>query len=232
MSNYLIILSGGIGSRINSDRPKQYIEVNGKPILYYTLSCFEFSLFKKIVIVVADCWKDYVIEKVCCDLDLSKIVYAPAGDSRQESILNGLKIIKKHATDNDIVVIHDGVRSFVSNKLVFNMLELNKRYDGVMPILHVNDTIYVSKDGKEISSLLNRDELYLGQSPESFKFGKYFEINSRLSKEELANIRGSSEIAFKNALSIGLIYGEECNFKITTPSDLERFKRIILEKQI
>lgn len=227
MSNYLILLSGGIGSRMKSNIPKQYLEINGKPILYYTLSSFDFSIFNKIVIVVADEWKDFVVNKICSSFPADKIDFAKAGESRQDSILNGMLRIEDIAVDEDIVVIHDGVRPFVTQKLVNDLIEANKSYDGVMPVLPVKDTIYCSKDGEEISSLLNRNELFSGQAPESFKFGKYFDINKNLSKDELNNIKGSSEIAFKNNLSVGLIEGDENNFKITTLADLERFKEIL-----
>lgn len=230
MSNYLIILSGGVGSRMKSDRPKQYIEINGRPILYYTLQCFDISLFEKIVFVVADSWTDYVKEKVCNGVDSSILLFAPAGSSRQESILNGLNALKNIAADEDVVVIHDAARPCLSRNLISSLIEKNKIYDGVMPVLGMKDTVYLSKDRKSITSLLNRDELYLGQSPESFKFGKYYQINSKLTKEELAQVRGSSEIAFKNKLSVGLIEGDDGNFKITTVSDLERFKQLILGK--
>lgn len=231
MSNYLIILSGGVGTRMGADIPKQYLVVEKKPILYYTVHCFDFSLFKKVVIVASDSWRDFITNSVCNDLDSCMILFAPAGKSRQESILNGMSALREMAADDDIVVIHDGARPNLSKELVKNLIEANDNYDGVMPVLKVKDTVYRSIDGKQISSLLNRDELYAGQAPESFKFGLYYRINTILSEDELANVRGSSEIAFAKNLSIGFIAGEESNFKITTPDDLERFKQILVDRK-
>ena len=227
MMNHLIILSGGTGTRMKSEVPKQYIEIFGKPIISYTLKCFDFSLFESVVIVVADTWKDFVQEK--CDFSSYKrhVVYAKAGASRQESILNGLNAIKDIAENNDFVVIHDAARACCSQELVERLLFACKSADGAMPVLPVKDTIYLSKNGTEITNLLNRDQLYCGQAPEAFKYGRYFEINKKLSTEELSSVRGSSEIAFKNGMKIALVEGDETNFKITTPDDLERF----IEKQ-
>lgn len=223
--NFLIILSGGTGSRMNSDIPKQYMEINGKPIIRYTMEQFDYDVFESIVIVVSDVWKKYMI-KIINDLGLEKkCIFASAGTSRQASVLNGLNCINSK-NNNDIVVIHDAARACVKMELVNHLIEACKNYDGVMPVIPVKDTIYMSKDGKAISSLLNRDELFAGQAPEAFKLMKYKEINKNLSKEELANVRGSSEIAFKNNMSIGLIPGDESNFKITTPTDLERFMEL------
>lgn len=229
MSNFLVILSGGTGTRMNARIPKQYIEIKEKPIIYYTLKCFDFSIFEKIVIVLSEDWQEYVSHLIECQFDSSKIIYAKAGASRQESILNGLEAIIQLATSEDNVIIHDGARPNVSLDLIERMLNSSIGYDGVMPVLPVKDTIYVSKSGKEINSLLNRDELFSGQAPELFKLQKYYNINKQLSISELSNIRGSSEIAFKNNMKIGLILGEESNFKITTQSDLDLFKRMVGE---
>lgn len=227
MKNYLIILSGGTGSRMHSDIPKQYLQVNGKTILQYTLECFDFSLFEKIVIVVADQWKSFVEDFVSNNFDTNKILFAKAGSSRQESIFNGMTALVKIADAEDIVVIHDGARACLSKDLINRLLEANRSSDGVMPVLPVKDTMYLSKDGKQISSLLNRDEIFSGQAPESFKFGKYYKINKELTIKELENVRGSSEIAFINGMKIALIEGDEANYKITTPQDLNRFKNSI-----
>lgn len=227
MKNYLIILSGGTGSRMHSDIPKQYIQVNNKPILQYTLECFDFSLFEKIVIVLADEWKSFVDGFVKVNFENDKIIFARAGSSRQESILNGMEVLEKLADENDIVVIHDGARACLSRDLIIRLLEANRNFDGAMPVLPVKDTMYLSKDGKQISSLLNRNEIFSGQAPESFKYGKYYKINKGLTPKELENVRGSSEIAFNNGMDIALIEGDEANFKITTPQDLNRFRNYI-----
>lgn len=224
--NYLVILSGGVGARMMSERPKQYIEINKKPIIQYTIECFDFTLFKKIIIVVADNWKDYVRNIINNNFDKQLFDYAVAGDSRQESILNGMNAIKDYSSE-DVVVIHDAARACLKPNLVKKMIETTKSFDGVMPVIPVKDTIYLSKGGEQIDGLLNRDELFAGQAPEAFNLKRYLEINRGLSKEELASVRGSSEIAYKNGFSIGLIAGDEDNFKITTPNDLERFKLIV-----
>lgn len=224
--NHLIILSGGTGSRMKSDIPKQYIEVYGKPIISYTLECFDYSLFKTIVIVVADSWKKFIQEN-CKSLTFeNNVIYAKAGLSRQESIFNGLKALKDVANGNDVVVIHDAARACCTKKIVTRLLSACESSDGAMPVLPVKDTVYLSEDGMEISSLLNRDKLFCGQAPEAFKFRRYLEINETLSSEELSKVRGSSEIAFKNGMKITLVEGDESNFKITTPADLERFIEI------
>ena len=105
-----------------------------------------------------------------------------------------------------------------------------KEADGVLPVVPVKDTLYQSKDGKSITSLLNRNELFAGQAPEAFRFGKYLELHEQMPREELLKINGSTEIAYKGGLKIKLIKGDVMNFKITTPEDLTNFETIINQR--
>ena len=231
LRKYLILLSGGVGSRMKMDIPKQYIEINGYPIIYYTLNCFDYSVFEKITVVVADEWKNFVSRIIEKHFVSEKFLYAEAGMSRQESILNGLKTLVSSIPDNifddDVVVIHDAARPCLSKSLVSEIIEKCKNSDGVMPVLSIKDTVYRSLDGNTVTGLLKRDELFCGQSPEVFKLKKYFEVNKSRSENELAEIRGSSEIAFASGMKINLVNGDERNFKITTPSDLQRFAELV-----
>ena len=211
---------------MKSDVPKQYIEVCGKPIISWTLGCIDFSLFCEAVIVVSDSFRDFVSGICKSDFPEQRFLFAPAGSSRQESILNGLMALRDYAGPYDLAVIHDAARPCLSKDLLRRLLSACEGHDGAMPVLPVKDTVYQSDDGSEISSLLDRDRLFLGQSPEAFRFGRYLEINEGLESEELSKVRGSSEIAFRNGMKIALVDGDEANFKITTPADLERFAEI------
>ena len=96
-----------------------------------------------------------------------------------------------------------------------------------MPVIPVKDTVYLSKDGKNIDALLNRSQLWAGQAPEAFIFGKYLKVHDEMSHDELLKINGSTEIAFKNGMNVEMIKGDPMNFKITTPEDLANFETII-----
>lgn len=101
--------------------------------------------------------------------------------------------------------------------------------DGAMPVLPVKDTIYLSENQTEISGLLERDKVFAGQTPESFRLQAYYEANKSLTEEQMQSVRGSSEVAYWAGMRISLVSGEEENFKITTPKDLESFERHIRE---
>jgi len=228
--NYAILLSGGVGQRLGSNIPKQYIDCCGKPIIFYSLSAlFLNSNVDKMVIVAADDWIPLIkVELAKFDSD-KEILFASAGETRQLSIFNGLEKIdqKFEIHEDDIVIVHDAARPLVSQDLIDSCMVFEEEYDGVMPALPVKDTIYVSEDGRCISQLLNRATLFAGQAPESFRLMKYYQAHSLLSWEELLKINGSSELAFRAGMKIKMVKGDIMNFKITDSQDLENFKQLI-----
>lgn len=228
--NYALILSGGVGTRMRSDGfPKQYLEIDAKPILMFTVEVFSrCTAIDKIVIVAAEIWQEKIGEWIS-DYHIEKFdSFALPGDSRQESIFHGLKACMISSIfEDDKVIIHDGVRPLVTEELIVNCLAKLPKHDGCIPVLPVTDTTYFSDDGKTIDSLLDRSKLFAGQAPEAFMLRKYYKLNVGLPKEVLEKTRGTSEIAFDAGFDICMIPGDYRNFKLTTPVDLDRFNTII-----
>ena len=111
--------------------------------------------------------------------------------------------------------------------MINKMLEAVIDSEGVMPVLPMKDTVYLSRDGKKVHELLNRSEIYAGQAPEVFRFGKYIRANEALLPDKIKSVNGSTEPAILAGMDITMIPGDEGNFKITTKADLERFCGII-----
>lgn len=227
--NFCILLSGGVGKRMHLDEPKQYYCVNNRPILIHTLQSVEKCNNINCIVVVAH--PNYH-DKICrwvSEYKIKKSIYLTQhGDSRQESILHGLeKCIELSENDKDIVVIHDAVRPFISVDLIDKCISALDYYDGVLPVIPVKDTLYYSDNGSSIAGLLERDKIYAGQAPEAFRLYQYYLINKGLSKKELADIKGTTEIAYKNKFHIAVVPGEESNFKITTMEDLDRYREAV-----
>ena len=226
--NIAIILAGGVGHRMHNAQPKQYIEVEGRPIISYTLSpVFASELFEKVVICADPVWHDYILENLPENVNADQIIFSMPGETRQFTIFNALKLIGEKFPACHSVLIHDAARPLVTKHLLKGCLEALKKAEGVLPALKVKDTIYQSLDGKRVSSMLDRSTLYAGQSPEAFLFKPYLKAHQDSSKDELLKINGSSEIALAKGLTVDIIEGEENNFKITTPEDLARFTHII-----
>ena len=229
MKTIAVILSGGTGTRLGGDIPKQYIEVNDKPIIQYSIETI--SSMQEIdgfVICLADEWKPFM-QNVIDKANITKpVIYSQPGEVRQLTIYNALQTLKEEGLENDaIVIIHDAARPFVSEALIHRCLEGCSDADGVLPCIPVKDTLYQSKDGRSITSLLKRSEIVAGQAPEAFRFGKYLDAHDRMNREDILQISGSTEIAYKMGLNMRLVQGEEINFKITTQEDLDNFKHML-----
>ncbi len=223
-----LILSGGTGARLGADIPKQYIEVDSKPIIVYSiekLSCHE--KIDAIQIVADPMWQEQI--RAWLDAggyDRKFKGFSLPGENRQLSILHGLEDIRQYAEDTDYVFIHDAARPLLSEKQITDCIEGAAGHDGVLPVLPMKDTVYFSRDGKKITALLDRSDIYAGQAPEMFRIGTYYEANCRLLPDRILNINGSTEPAILAGMDVAMIPGDERNFKITTKADLERFCKL------
>ena len=134
--NTAVILAGGVGSRMGVDRPKQFLMVQDKPIISYCFDIFQkHPEIDKMVVVVNEQWQGFT-EEYAEKYGVSKICgYAPAGESRQHSIYNGLKCIAQNAPDTDIVIIHDAARPLVSDEIISDCIKGATAYDGAMPVI-------------------------------------------------------------------------------------------------
>lgn len=244
-----IILSGGSGSRLGSDIPKQYIEVAGKPVISYCLeTLFSSRFIDRILIVAAENWQEYLSKKVSELNDNGKFIgYALPGETRQLSIYNGLKAIEKYDIKNpeQYVFIHDAARPLLSADDIASYITAAKGHDGVLPVLPMKDTVYLSDDGMQVSSLINRKKVFAGQAPEVFLYKKYLDANERLITWSISSngrdkiiapdsdiyiINGSTEPAIMDGMDIRMVPGNENNFKITTAEDFTRFKTVIRKR--
>lgn len=227
--NIALILSGGTGTRLGFDIPKQYIDVCGKPVINYSLDTIEkCSCIDAVIIVAATEWQEFISAHIKSE---KLYGFAVPGETRQLSIYSGLCRIRNMAKNDDIVLIHDAARPLVSEKLISDCIETAKMHEGALPVLPMKDTVYYSENGRLVSSLLQREKVFAGQAPEAFIFGKYLEANEQFMPEKILKMNGSTEPAILAGMDIAMIPGDESNFKITTKADLVRFKEIMRAKQ-
>ena len=203
-----LILSGGTGTRLGADIPKQYIEVNDRPIISYCFETFAKSGYIDDIWIVADGrWQEYIFNGI-------------------EDIRGWLESIG--IDDKGSVLVHDAARPMLSEELIGRCVEGAKGHDGAMPVLPMKDTVYLSEDGVSVSELLNRSRLFAGQAPELFDLEKYYTANMALLPDRILSINGSTEPAVMAGMDIAMVAGDEGNYKITTAADLERFKEKFL----
>lgn len=227
--NIAIILSGGVGTRMGANIPKQYIMVGEKPVIIYSIEKFvDSGSIDAYIIALDNQWKDFVdsyIRKMSINVP---IMYSTPGETREHTIYNALKCAKQNGyAEDDIVIIHDAVRPLVSKHVIDDCLNGCAHYDAAIATIDVKDTIYMSTADNCITDVPKRNTLHAGQTPEAFKLGKYLKIHDERSYEEICAVTGGAEFAFRCGLKVYLSRGEEINFKLTTPEDLQRFEQIV-----
>jgi 2-C-methyl-D-erythritol 4-phosphate cytidylyltransferase len=187
------------------------------------MNCAEIS---HIVVVAPREWHTRISSwPGACGADKS-LRFAPPGGTRQHSVYSGLCALQNILSESALVVVHDAARPLVTARDIKDCLRAAKGRDGATPVLPPRETIYKSADGRTIAALLNRDELFAGQTPEAYRFGKYLAAHGRF---DLSGIRGGSELAFKAGMKIRLYPGNPLNFKVTNIEDLE-YLRFLLER--
>ncbi|MDR2903787.1 MAG: 2-C-methyl-D-erythritol 4-phosphate cytidylyltransferase [Clostridiales bacterium] len=228
MKNIALLLAGGSGSRIQAAGiPKQYIPVAGKPIIIHTLSVFE--QHPEIGIIAVVCAADYAAEmrRLAAHFHIGKMqTVIPGGQTRQESAYNGLCALRAFADSGDIVLMHDAARPLVSGQMITENITLAKQHGGVTTATPSADTMLRSDDGKTVSAVLARGDLFAVQTPQSFLFEKILAAHEA-AKNNAADFTddGGLYMQYTNA-PLAIAAGSRLNFKITTDADLALFRAI------
>ena len=229
--NIALVLSGGTGTRLGGDIPKQYIKVKGRMLIAYCLNMFAaHSAIDGIFVVAAPEWRDEILNE-CDSLGIGSAAitgFSNPGRTRQLSILNGLRDIDTYVksldkNDDPVVIIHDAARPNLTAEYLDRCLDAIEGCDGVMPTLPMKDTVYYSENGTKVDRLLDRSCIYAGQAPELYRLKKYLEANEKLLPDEILKINGSTEPAVMAGLDVAMIPGDENNYKVTTKKDMDRF---------
>lgn len=211
-----IVLAGGRGKRMGAIQSKQYINLNGKPILYYTLKQFiKNELIDKIILVVPKDEMEYCKKKVLekYQLKVDKIVFG--GNERQDSVYNALSELE----DSTIVLIHDGARPFVSQRIINDAVKYAKVHNAAAPGVMPKDTIKIKGDDNFSISTLDRSRAVAIQTPQAFDFNLIYECHKKI-KESGTLVTDDTMVAELFGNKVYIYDGEYTNIKITTPEDL------------
>lgn len=218
--NYAIILAGGIGERMQSKLPKQFIEINQKSIIIYALEEFEKNNSIDNILVVVN--KDYqnLLLTILKKYDLKKITAViNGGETRQASIYNGLKYLEDIKPEN--VVIHESVRPFISQRIINSMLENVIKYKAVSAGINVKSSIIEVDDSNIIARVPNKANLYLAQS-QTFNYNLILAAHQKALAQGINNAHDDNILLMEvnNDVKIKIIQGDYNLFKITTPDDI------------
>lgn len=220
-----IILAGGKGKRMGAPVSKQFIEIKGKPIIYYTIKKFsENKKIDNIVVVLSKdevgYFKENILEKY--NLKVDNIVIG--GTERQDSVYNGLKSLED--TNTDIVLIHDGARPFISDRIIDDGIKFAQVYGACAPGVMPKDTIKIKNESNFSVSTPDRGSLVAIQTPQVFKFNEILECHEKIKINNIV-VTDDTMIAEKFGYSVYLYDGEYTNIKVTTPEDLILGEKLI-----
>ena len=223
---YAEILAGGKGTRMgNTEMPKQFLLLGKKPIFIHTVEQFLLNRrIEKILICCPEQWMAYTKDTLKkYHVDMGKVVIVKGGLTRNETIQNGCNYIEQHfgLNDEDIILTHDAVRPFLNQRIIDDNINGAIQYGAVDTVVEAFDTIVHSIDGKIITDIPVRSEMYQGQTPQSFNIKLLMAFFDSLSEEEKEILTDACKALVIKGTAVHLVQGEVYNIKITTQHDLK-----------
>jgi 2-C-methyl-D-erythritol 4-phosphate cytidylyltransferase len=207
---------------MNAPVPTQFFMLGDAPVFVHAARrLLDDARVKQLWVGANGDWYDLAREQIDAFLDDKRVMMCEGGADREGTLLNTLSAICEHndVGPDDIVLIHDSVRPFVTGRIIGDVIREMELCDACNTVVPVNDTIVQSADGKTISGMPLRSELFAGQSPQGFKITALLEAFRSLSPEERKQLTETTKVCFLKNISIHIVRGEFFNFKITTPYD-------------
>lgn len=228
--NTAIIIAGGVGARTGQHVPKQFINVLDKPIIVYTLERFQCSdIVDGIEVVCLDGWQE-ILWAYARQFGIAKLKWVvTGGESCQESIYKGLENLNGICNDDDIVVIHDGIRPMVEEDIISSCIETCKSYGNGISALPVYEQVFCANSERSTTKYIPREKLRILQTPQAYKYRLIFEIYKKAFLEN----RGLHDSSYANTLMADMgemLYfskGSTKNIKITSQDDIAIFKAML-----
>lgn len=234
--NIAVIFAGGIGRRMHTnDKPKQFLEMNGKPIIIHTLEHFdEHPEIDGIIVVCVEAWITFLSEKLE-KFNIKKVLaIIPGGNTAQESTRKGLYAVKKcvAARPEDIIVlVHDGVRPLIDAKLISDNIESVKKYGNAITVVPATETIIETNDAGDIEKVADRSRCRLARAPQSFYLSDIISAHERALADGEAEMIDSAMLMQHYGTILHTVTGPVENIKITSPMDYHIFRAIIMARE-
>lgn len=227
-----LIFAGGTGQRMNTrSKPKQFLEMHGKPIIIYTLEHFEeHEEIDRIVIVSLKSWIGE-LKGTLERYDITKAtMIVPGGETGHDSIYNGLVAMKGVAKEEEIVLIHDGVRPLITERLITDNIKAVREHGNAITVEATRESVIQSKDGLHIDTVPPRDQMYIAKAPQSFRYGEILALYEKARTDGFKTI-DSSHLLSIYRVPMYMIRSTKNNIKITDPADFFMFRALYEETE-
>lgn len=226
--NIALIIAGGKGQRMHQEIPKQFLNVNDKPVIIYTLEAFQSHPdIDKIGVVCVDGWHD-ILRAYARQYKIDKLDWViSGGDCGQASIRNGVFHAEKLYGDQDVILVHDAIRPMVSHEIISDCIVQCKKHGSAVSIVPCN-TVALRRTTEQVSSeVVPRDKLALTQTPQAFPLKKLADDHRKALEMGIVNSIASCTLMVELGESVHFSIGAETNIKLTTPDDLKIFKALL-----
>ncbi|MBP3275461.1 IspD/TarI family cytidylyltransferase [Kandleria sp.] len=231
--NIALLTAAGVGSRMHQDIPKQFMNVENKPVIIYTLEAFQnHPAIDAICVVTLPNWIE-VLRAYANQFNISKLKWiVPGGDTGQESIHNGLVTVAKDCSKEDVIIVHDGNRCLVTEDIINDSLATFNRYGSAVAAIPCVEAVFRSNDNGESSTVsIPREQLYRTQTPHVYTIGKLLWAHDEAKKRNIKNTAASCTLMQELGETIYFSKGSEQNLKITTVDDMIIFKALLHTKK-
>ena len=222
MNKYAVIVAGGSGTRMGGSTPKQFLLLNGKPVLYYSLQTFLNSFADiQIILVLPVDYTDMGQEIIDAYFDSDKIRVTAGGDTRFQSVKNGLQLVE----DDSIIFVHDGVRCLLTENLIHRCYASAVETGTAIPVITSKDSVRIINE--EGNDAIDRNKVMLVQTPQTFHSKILLPAFKIDYKEKFTD---EATVVEAYGIDLHLMEGEETNIKITQPVDLMLAEQILLQR--
>ena len=225
--NNVLIFAGGAGRRMNSrSKPKQFLKLYGKEIIIHTLENFQnHPEVDNIVVVCIKGWINY-LQRLLDQYNMDKVrLIVVGGKTGQESIYNGLCALADFVPEDSIVLVHDGVRPFITDTLISECIKSVKKFGSAITVTPAIETV-VELDGKKVQSITDRSKCYHAKAPQCFYLGELLEAHEKALKDGNTNMIDSASLMKHYGHDLYVVLGSADNIKITTPADFYTFRAL------
>lgn len=224
-----IVFAGGVGRRMKNDAlPKQFLKVNGKPIIVYTLEVFQRTEeIDGVIVVIVSGWEQYMRELVD-EYKLTKVIdIVTGGVNTQQSQYKGLQRLASETNDETVVLIHDGVRPLIDSKLLKDNIESVKKFGSAITITPAIETITEVDDSKNIVKIVDRGNHRMARAPQSYRLGDILNVHEKAIADNRVDFIDSASLMHAYGNRLMTVEGSTENIKVTTPVDYFVFKGIL-----
>lgn len=227
-----LIIAGGSGQRMHQDIPKQFITVNEKPVIVYTLEAFQDHPEIDAIAVVCIAGWENVLSAYAKQFNITKLQYIiPGGNNGQSSIRNGLFELEKHFDSNDIVLIHDAIRPMVSADIISDCIVKTRQFGNAITVIPCAEAMMETSDGVVSTGSYPREHLKRTQTPQGFKLGEICQLHRDALKAGITNSVASCTLMIEMGKQVYFSHGSEKNIKLTTVEDIDIFKALLQAKR-